>query len=1163
MSQSDPAAALTAASRPRKVWRRWWFKAAAALIAVLVACYFTATSGAFLRGIVLPRAGAALNAKLSAGEVSLSPFSQLVVRALRLETFGPEPLLQAEEVRVRYNAWAMIGGRMVVPEVSLTAPTVSIVRLPDGKTNLDPLLEGVSKGSKKEKRNKPDKPLEIDLGTVSLRRGMLRFTQQGKDDSRQSSEIGNLEISLPGLRNGQTTKLTLGADLSQANQPPPRATNQADRVQARLAGTFDCTLTPDLMPASLKGDLRVTVSQAQGAFQDVGGLGAALTIDTTLAEIRKLALAFDKAGQNLGRLELSGPFDLNKSEAHLKVAVAGLDRNVLALAGAGRGLDFGQTTLNANSQIDLANQWQTIAAQGRVVLAQLTVRQGALATPSLDVTLDYQVKADLAAKTATVQALSLVGKQRQSDLLTLSLDRPLDVSWGGKAPAAGEATVQLALNRLSLEDWRPFLGTNPPSGRVDVQARLVARQEGRQNTFDIRLGAQDLAATVGTNRIDNARLELEAAGQFNDFKSLALERFSIAARQRDGQLLAASGSASYTLGTNAARGQITLESALPDVLRAFPVPQLAVESGRFKLDGQLAQENGAQTVRTTLLLDRFTGRYGDYQFREFQLSAEVAAQIRDQNLDIRQCSLTLRAGNEAGGSVQVGGAYDLGSKVGQLSFAVSNLNQSVLAPIAAPFLKPNTLSSVNLNLKGAARYDPAGETSGQLTLDVGRLLVADPANKLPATPLDAQFQLEVAQRQSRFDIRQCSLALPPTARARNQVQLSGKLDLAATNAAPTQLALSAESLDLTPLYDFFTTNKSFQTPAPASSGRSASPVGGPANTSEPAPIKLPLEQASVDLQIGRLFLGETSISNWTASVRLKQDTIALNPFRLTLNGTPVNASANADLSKPGYEYEVALQAARLALEPLANTFSPDKRGQFQGDIYADLKLRGAGITGASLQRRLRGRVSFSLTNLNLQVVGPKTKRLLVPIALVLQAPELQDSPLTVVAADAVVGDGQAKLERFLAISPALVATAQGTVQLAEVLTNSPLSLPIQLAVRRNLAERARLLSANTPPDAQYVQLPQFVKVTGTVGDPKTETDKTKLSGQLIDTAGQLVGGKAGNILQGVGGLLKGGNPLAPSTATNAAPQPQPRSATNAPPKATPADLLRGLLGPKR
>ena len=69
-----------------------------------------------------------------------------------------------------------------------------------------------------------------------------------------------------------------------------------------------------------------------------------------------------------------------------------------------------------------------------------------------------------------------------------------------------------------------------------------------------------------------------------------------------------------------------------------------------------------------------------------------------------------------------------------------------------------------------------------------------------------------------------------------------------------------------------------------------------------------------------------------------------------------------------------------------------------------------------------------------------------------------------------LGGGNVKLSRFTAQSEAFEARTQGVIPIAEVLTNSPLNLPVEFALRRSLAEKASLLPPNTPTNATYARL---------------------------------------------------------------------------------------------
>src|SRR5262245_3532381 len=87
------------------------------LVALVVVLYFVATSGGFVKGVILPKVGTAMNAEITATDAKVSPFSHVVVQDLKLTPKGAETLLTAKTVEVRYSLWSIIRGKIAVDQV--------------------------------------------------------------------------------------------------------------------------------------------------------------------------------------------------------------------------------------------------------------------------------------------------------------------------------------------------------------------------------------------------------------------------------------------------------------------------------------------------------------------------------------------------------------------------------------------------------------------------------------------------------------------------------------------------------------------------------------------------------------------------------------------------------------------------------------------------------------------------------------------------------------------------------------------------------------------------------------------------------------------------------------------------------------------------------------
>src|SRR5581483_6920393 len=102
------------------------------------------------------------------------------------------------------------------------------------------------------------------------------------------------------------------------------------------------------------------------------------------------------------------------------------------------------------------------------------------------------------------------------------------------------------------------------------------------------------------------------------------------------------------------------------------------------------------------------------------------------------------------------------------------------------------------------------------------------------------------------------------------------------------------------------------------------------------------------------FLSEIEITNLQGAVKINGTHVIANPLEMTLNGGPMKASIDADVGVPGYTYALNFNMDKVPVAPVVNTLMPDRRGDFSGVLSGNANIKGAGITGASLQKNLAG-----------------------------------------------------------------------------------------------------------------------------------------------------------------------------------------------------------------
>jgi AsmA-like protein len=1276
----DATAAQTP-QRKRGGWLRILAWTVGILVALLVVVYFVATSSAFFKGVILPRVSDSLHAEVTVSDASIHPFREVVLRDLKVQAKGREPVVTAPEVRVSYSLFDIIGGNIHVDEIALVSPTVQVVENPDGSSNLDPFLKS-QKEKPAEKQpaqpSKPSKAAQIDLRKLTLSNATFLNIKNYKGGNRDAVELTNVNLTVEGVKNGQAGRLQLSAGIRIDNHPPAPGTNGL--LAATLNGNFTISLTPDLKPASLSGSAHLDIAQAGGSYSDLATLGAALDCEVTPADIKQVALHFQKGGASVGQLLVSGPFDIANTEGRLKVELIGIDKKVLNVAGAKSGIDFGPTVINSTNEIQLSKAGSVIVATGRFNANKVQLTQAQQTTPSLDFHADYDVTVDRTAQTALLRGLTLSGTENGALLFGAQLTSPMNVAWGSATGELGDSSLNLTVTNLNLADWKPFLGGNAPRGTVDAALKLSSQQGGKQIAFELNAAIENLAAQLGSNRISQANVTLQARGQATNLKQINLSEYKLQFSQQNQPMLTVSGSGNYNLDGGAADAQIKLQAALArlaqlqpqpglsvssgdmemnvhvtqklktqsfdvtsavsnlsasiggnqisqagmnveahgqatdmeqvnvseyklqitsqnkpgldvtgscaynladgsadvqvklqaalaQLLQALPQPGMSVSSGDVSLTAHVMQKDKAQSITGDLALANFTGQIGKNDFRNYAGAINLDVGNSPSQIQIRKVAGNLSQGGNAGGSFEVSGSCQPAKKSVDVNVKLAGLNQNALRPFLEPLLADTKLASIAINGNAAVQYNPDGDSALRADMQVTNLVVSDPTQRIPATPLEAKLQADAAVHQQTADVRQFQITLTPTDRAKNQIQLQGRVDFSRADAIQGNLKLMADSLDVTRYYDLFAGKSQTAEKKPGTAASAAAPAASsPAAASqEPAPVKLPFRNFTTDANIGRFYLHEIEITNLQAGIKIDGGHVLVKPFQLALNGAPVNATADLDLGVPGWTYDVSLDASRIPVLPIANSVVPDANGKYNGLVSAGAQVKGRGMTGTNLKQNLNGNASLTLSGANIQLIESRTKIFFIPIdikliATLLNIPEIMQSPLTAVNVKLNASNGRIDVQQAQVISPAFLANVHGVIPIADVLANSPLNMPVEVSLTNSLAAKLSLSKAQAAPSAGFTQLPVFLTVAGTIGNVETKKNTIVLVALTARAAGGLVGGGVGNagkagggLLQGIEGLLTGGTP-----GTNTANTNQP--AAN---KSPINNLLNQLLKPKK
>jgi hypothetical protein len=1150
--------------KPRRWLRLVGFFFVCMIVGLCIA-YFVGTSEWALKSIILPKISTAMNAKVTVESSSISPFSAVTLQGLKVETKGPEPLVTAKEVRLRYSLMDIIKGNINVSEVTLESPVVNLITFADGTSNLDPITKGKEGEKKSEPKDekKSSEPPKVNLQKLALNNATVRKVTERKDGTKELLELTGVNVTADDIANGKTGQLGIAANV-RMNQGLNTASNGV--LAATVGGKFNFTFDAALKPQVVKGQTKVDVTEAKGAFAQAAALGVTLNADLTPSQLNDVSVQIAQGGKSLGAVSAKGPFSADTMEGKLSVNLSQIDRQTLNIVGAGMGIDFNQTTINSTNTIELVQRGRVIKVSGALMLANFSATQKGQTTPPLDLRTAYAVDYDQTNKTALIQQFALNGTQKAVEFLRGTLAKPMMLDLGKGSNAVDESAFDFVITDFNLPDWQAFIGTNATvsSGKLGLNLNLISQQAGKKLALTLSTQLKQLTAVAGSNRVENADLAFSTKGTVTEFSAVNLEQYRAELARAGQQALVASGALQYNTKSQDADVQANLEVALPQVATLVSMPGLNLQAGTIKFAGRIAQKNKTpqqtnnptldRTVVGKLNVDDLTGQFQSNRFDRFVTAMDLDVAMSGTVVDIKKCFGTLQQSGQAGGTFDVSGNIDTGGKVGLITAKLMDLNQHALKSFVAAALGDKQLESITINSTNTVKMDGPTDMSIKADLRVANLVVNDPSGTVPKTPLGIEAIADVAQVKGVWDLKTVRLALAKTERAPNTLNLAGRVDMTKSNAWTGNLKVTSEGMDVTPYYDLFA-KKSEKTAAPKDSAPVQRVETAPKPETEPEPMQLPFTQFAGDINIAKFFLREVAISNLVTKATIDHGRINLNPASLTLNGGAVSLIALINVAVRGYQYDINAKMDRVPVEPLANTFAPEQRGIYKGEIFSSVAIKGAGLAGPNLKKNLGGAIGFTLTNAEVKYADARFEnrylgwlvKWVPPVARLLQAPELADSPISLVDSQIGITNGTVNLRRTLLESSTYQANVPGTITLNEVITNSTLNkLPVQLALRRSLAEKAHL-AARESGQSPYVEFPSFVAIEGTVGKPKYDLNEKAVLQLIAKAASGFIKGDVGNVLRNFG------NSGATTTSTNQAQTNAPAASTN-----SVNNLLRGL-----
>jgi len=1077
-----------------------------ALLGCVMLAYFTVTSSLFFRIVVLPRVSDKLDADVTVSHARVSPFRQLVLTDLVIKPRGQDALLSAEAVRVRYSVLALLRKQLVIDELALTGPTLTVVRDKQGENNLHQFLQRLER-LKPETTNAP--PSQMELEQLSIVGGKVRFTQEKIGGQSEDLELHSLTLDASGLKAAQTGKIEFVGTL--LAETLVTGSNKLAMVQGKLAGQFEFEFSTNLTLATLTGDASFDTEVASGNRHAWDGLGLKLHWDASPARLQELVLRCRVSGQDAGELKLVGPFDISRQEGNLHLEANSLDRRFLNVFGGSSGIDFGTTEINFNSDFEVSQEGRLVTAGGRLDVARLQLIRGGASSPTMDLRCDYAVNSDGVAGRTTVPFLNVSGTQDARLFLQGSLNSPLVINRNPGTNSGTESVLTLKVIDWQLGDWAEFLGGPELTGTMNSELKLVSSQSGSQLSLELDGALDPFHWHNEITRSAQVRVKWQGRAAAKELKVFQLDELRFETFLRNESAISATFTGNINIPGRTSEAQLAGVGSVPLLAELLGKPEVTMTAGNTQFRGHYNQDLAGNAFTGLFMLADVSGQIGDVSLDHFSSQFDFDILQNEYGFNLRRASGAVFGSGLSGGRIEAAASFMHDQRIApsQAVLRVMDLNEIALRPLGVVLFGHCNLQTATASMNATLRFP----TNGLVTLlgdaQIGNLVVNRPGVGVNRIPLAANLGWSGSLSNRALEIQKCRLSLTPSSRApTNAVALAGVVKFPNPFDVGGQLRLEADALDLTGYYDLVAHDLTLVEPAPSC---------------HPLLTQLPFKDFSVSLDFGQLYLRELVLRDVKAEFQAEPNKWAFENTSLTLNGAPVTIGIGATLDHSGSVYDLNLSASSVPAAPVVNTFHPKLHGSIAGNFTLNTKLNGIGGPGPSLSN-LNGSIEFTATNLNLAI----RKSQFPPVNAALNGVAGLPSYLAMIPGREDLSAGQkwseeiarGRIDRFsfqgaaqngkMTIQDAQLDTtgirlsAAGEIKLARSWSQCDIRLPIDVSLKRAYAQASGIFPVSLPNQSAYISVPDFLVVTGTLGHPKNEILLTKLGGTTTKSLGKII-----------------------------------------------------------
>lgn len=742
-----------------------WLLVLAAIVAAAFALAYLMTDDAF-RSLWFPKLAEVAGLTASASEATWDPLSGFVAKKVKFSA-GEGISGEIEEIQASWNPAEIFRATVALNSLSVTGARV------DWRTARKTLGPDELDEDKGPKRMGGPTVLgfAVECGPVALR-NIDVVARSSRGGRCLTNHIESIELTgwKPGAEVRAKGRVGLKGSIWK----------DLELEQGTVACDMKLNLNQKLEVIGAQGWAKFGECRGRSGDMRIDGLEIEHTILLTPFWLRSAVLSATLNGRPLGRAAANGQVDFNVKTCDVVLLVEDIQPELVSAITASRGLWMTAGQLRVTGQYQVLKTSMRLQGDAEIKGACFDRKAGPSAFPPIEGRCAFAAENFPEQEQLVVERAQISLVEGDSVLAAAGLDRPMRLSWAGKAKGGEAAELALRVPETDMRRVAHFVeaasGARVDGGILGGRGRVVATSGGRILSWEGSIAARNLTGAWRGESLEGVSVSAESAGRWRDGKVLEV---SNAVMRAEGPL-EKQASISVTGGQDEKGQSWRFSGSLGrDWLRGWSRQRdFAMADGSADGKAELLQApDGSGHFTWNVDFRGLAGEGSAFKFENLRAESSGRLSLGSKGeLTCQAVGIIRPGGDLPQGEIRIEGPWRNAEGGGRLEAKLIGWNDKNLrAVLKQSYYGSRVVSAGDLQAVGVVEKNP-----GRWTLDgmvaLGAVRVGAKRDDA-SNPADIVLAMKGGLRGNRLDIDEGSIALGKVGEARNGLSITGGLDL--------------------------------------------------------------------------------------------------------------------------------------------------------------------------------------------------------------------------------------------------------------------------------------------------------------------------------------------------------------------------------------------------